>query len=76
MFAACDEWRVVDVSNAVEEVWISLGNALFETGWISDEYLERDAACVHMLAQLFHEHISSLPHQPLDILTQAFPSMS
>ena len=74
MFAARDEWRVVDVSDAVEEVWISLGNALLETGWVSDEYLEMQH--VYMLAQLFYEHVSSLPHQPWDVHTQAFPSMS
>ena len=74
MFAACDEWRVVDVSDAVEEVWISLGNALLKTGWVSDEFLELHH--VYMLAQLFHEHVSSLPHQPSDPHSQVFPSMS
>ena len=74
MFAAGNDWRSVDVSDAVEETWISLGNALLENGWLRDDYLEQQH--VYMLAQLFHEHVFSLPRQPWDSSSQAFPSMS
>ena len=74
MFAAGNEWLSVDVSDAAEETWISLGNALLENGEASDAYLETQH--VHILAQLFHEHVFSLPHQPWDSHSQAFPSMS
>ena len=36
MFAAGNEWRSVDVSDAAEETWISLDNAMLQTGWASD----------------------------------------
>ena len=56
------------------ETWINLGNALLENGRVSDDYLE--VQHVYMLAQMFHEHVFSLPHQPWDPRNQAFPSMS
>jgi hypothetical protein len=74
MFAAGSEWRSVSVADAVEETWISLGNALLENGWVSDGYLE--VQHVYMLAQMFHEHVFSLPHQLWDPSSQAFASMS
>jgi hypothetical protein len=74
MFAAGDAWQSVDVSDAVDEIWINLGNALLENGRVSDDYLETQH--VYMLAQLFHEHVFNLPHQPWDNSSQAFPSMS
>jgi hypothetical protein len=73
MFAAGNEWRSVDVSDAAEETWISLGNAMLQTGWVSENYLETQH--VYKLAQLFHEHVFSLPHQPWDSSSQAFPAM-
>ena len=74
MYAAGDDWRSINVSDAVEARWIGLGNALLENGWLSDDYLEQQH--VYMLAQLFHEHVLSVPHQPWDPSSQAFPSMS
>ena len=73
MFAADAEWRSVDVSDAVDETWIVLGNGLLQTGWVSDEYLETQH--VYILAQEFHEHVLALPRTPWDISSQAFPSM-
>ena len=74
MFAAGNNWRSVDVSDAAEETWIVLGNALLENGWATADFLEQQE--VYILAQLFHEHVFSLPHQPWDSHSQAFPSMS
>lgn len=74
MFAAGSTWQSIDVSDAVEDAWIALGNALLGLGWVQDEYLETQH--VYQLAQLFHEHAHSLPHQPWDpAFSQAFPSM-
>ena len=74
MFAAGNDWRSVDVSDAAEETWIVLGNALLENGKATADFLEQQE--VYILAQLFHEHVFSLPHQPWDSNSQAFPSMS
>ena len=74
MYAAGDDWRSINVSDAVEARWIHIGNMLLENGWLSDDYLE--VQHVYRLAQLFHEHVLSLPRQSWDIHSQAFPSMS
>jgi hypothetical protein len=72
MFAAGNDWRSVDVSDAAEENWIVLGNALLENGWVTDHCLEQKH--VYTLAQLFHEHMFRLPH-PQRALAVARPSL-
>jgi hypothetical protein len=55
MFAAGNEWLSVNVSDAAEETWISLGNALLEHRGASAAYLEQHQQHVYILAQLFHD---------------------
>ena len=76
MYAAGDDWQSVDVNDAVEETWVSLGNSLLENGRVSDDYLETQHVYMYMLAQQFHEHVLSVPHQPFDHCSQAFPCMT
>ena len=50
MYAAGHEWRVADVSDAVEERWISLAGQRVAREWLAFRRLPRDAACVHVSA--------------------------
>jgi len=53
MFAAGNEWRSVDVSDAADEYWIERGNEILENGEIEAEFLESRE--VEMLTQVFRE---------------------
>ena len=53
MYAAGNAWRSIDVSDAVDAVWIQRGNASLGNGQTSDVFLETQE--VHMLASHFHD---------------------
>ena len=69
MYAAGNAWRSIDVSDAVDAVWIQRGNASLENGKTTDVNLETQE--VHMLASRFHDVHAEWDHEQ-----QAFPTLA
>ena len=57
MFAAADSMMAVDLSDAMDEKWIRLGNSVLQNGSDGAEYLETQQ--VYQLIEAFREHDSS-----------------